>query len=461
MLPRTLTATESIPPLLLSPVDNLFWSFGERFGGARVVLVLRLHGVIREDLLAAALRQLQRRHPKLRAVIAPRSDGKNHFLFEPPSPPIPYDITDYDQSETPWRDETRRLLQIGFPAEGPLGAVTVLRSPGHNRSELLLSVHHAIADGRSTLMLVDDLLTEYARAESNGDVAERPGLRPVTAARARSAGGWRSRWWMMRRMVRLQLDDRRERLTALPEARDIPPQSQWVHWVYSREETLRLVRRCRKEATSFGGAQLAAACCGLMDCLTTSNGVFKGHFPFDLREELEGYPSPVTAEDLGCFVSTMNEYYELPQQPAFWDLARRAHQDLQGFVQKGGPALYFNLAQTGARGLFARATPRAMLSNSRRTTLLATNYGVVNIRDAYGSLRPLECTLIFKNDVIGPSLVMEALVMGQRLNIGLCAESLEPAFWERLQAAIRKRFADAVGDQQEVSPQRTSVAPHE
>jgi Condensation domain len=444
MLSRT-PQTDSIEPLPLSPVDNLFWSVGERFGGARIVLILRLDGCIEADYLAPALTRLQRRHPKLRAAIVRGRDGRNRYHFDPPPPPIPFEIADYDTEETPWREETRRLLKVGFPAAGPLAGVTILRSRAHARSELLLSVHHAIADGRSALMLVDDLLTEYANAEANLDSPPRPVLPAVTADHAVASGGWRSRLWMLRRMVRLQREDRRSRLTVLPESPDIPPQSQWVHWVYSREDTLRLVRRCRKEGTSFGGAQLAAACCGLMECLTVPTGMFKCQFPFDLREELQGSPGRVTAQDLGCFLSTMNEYYEVPQRSAFWDLARRAHHDLQGFVQQGGPSLYFNLAQTGSNRLLARATPRAIQSNARRITLLATNYGVVNVRDTYGSLRPRECTLTFKNDVIGPSLVMEALVMGQRLNIGLCAESLEPAFWDKLQTAIRKHFDDAVG----------------
>jgi hypothetical protein len=128
------------------------------------------------------------------------------------------------------------------------------------------------------------------------------------------------------------------------------------------------------------------------------------------------------------------------------------------------------------RPALQRAAPVFMASGARRVTLLATNYGVINIRDAYGSLRPRGCTLILKTDIVGPSLIMEALVMGQRLNIGFSADALEPAFWERLQAAVRRRLDTAagagetdpsrreaadVGDQSEAGPQRMSVAPQE
>jgi hypothetical protein len=73
---------------------------------------------------------------------------------------------------------------------------------------------------------------------------------------------------------------------------------------------------------------------------------------------------------------------------------------------------------------------------------------------------------MFKNAEVGPSILMEALVMGQRLNIGLVGDSLEPVFWERLQMAVRRRLDAAISagepaDQDEVGAQRMSVAPQE
>ena len=65
---------ESVP---LSPVEDMFWNVEEGFAGAvRGAVVVRLDGYIDADMLAAALRQLQHRHPKLRAVIAQGSDGR-------------------------------------------------------------------------------------------------------------------------------------------------------------------------------------------------------------------------------------------------------------------------------------------------------------------------------------------------------------------------------------------------
>ena len=431
-------------PVFLSPIEEGFWR-----GTLGVVLLLRLDGCIEADLLAKSLQRLQHRHPKLRATIARGRDGKYRYQFDQVAPPIPFTITDHDDGEFPWREEARRLLRISPPPAGSLAAVTVLRSRSRGSSELILSVHHGIADGRSGIMLLDDLLTEYANAEAHLEGAARPALPVVSAARATVSGGWRSRLWLLRRFLRLHREGGRSRQTPLPEGHDIPPLSQWVHWVFSREDTLALIRRCRKEQVSFSGVLVAAVFCGLMDCLPAPEGFFKWYSPFDVREALEGPAGPVAARTLGAFAVFMRAHCKVPQQPAFWDLARRMHQDVQAFVQHGGPAFGYNMMGVAASRLFPpmqRMLERLRPSGGLRTTLFVTHYGVIAMGDTYGSLRPRECTLVFKGDEFtGPWLVMEGLVMGQRLNMGFVADGLEPAFWERLHVAVRRRLDAAAG----------------
>jgi Condensation domain len=437
---NSLQKREPEQPVLLSPVEDLFWRVEESLEGAyRVAILLRIDGCIEVEFLAIALQQLQQRHPKLRATIAPGADRRPRYQFDRRPQPIPFEIRDFEERTTPWREETRRLLQIRFPATGPMAAVTVLRNRSHGCSELILTVHHAIADGLSAVMLMDSLLTEYAKAEVRVNPAPLPlpALPVVTAARAKYSAGWRARLRLFLRIIRMQREEKRVPQTPLPQAPDIPPQSQWVHWVFSREETLSLVRRCRDEQTSLGGATIAAVLCGLIDCLPLASARFKCQFPFDLRGVLEGPDGPVSNQDLGCFATVMSEFFEVPRNQPFWELARKAHQKINWFVQEQGPSFNHNIASTAVK-LLDRAPRRLLASSNTRVTLLATNYGVLNMNNTYGSLRPQECTLTFKNDVVGPALIFEALVLAQRLNIGFAADGLEPAFWEQLHAAVRK-----------------------
>jgi hypothetical protein len=472
--------TEPMESVPLSPVESYFWSFEQDMDGAfRVTVLLRLEGCIEANFLAAALEQLQRRHPKLRAAIALGADGLLRYQFKSLAPPIPLEIIDCYEAETPWRETTRRLQQTNLSANGPLAAVTVLRNRAQGRCEVFLMLPHAIADGMSGIMLMDDLLTEYARAEAGEDRPMSPALPVITAPRAKPTGGWRGRSRLFRRFRSMKREEKRTALTSLPEARDIPPQSQWVHWVFSREETVTLTRFCRKERASLSGALVAAACCGVKDCLQAPDALFKWQLPFNIRELLTGSAGPVTAQDLGCFVSNMNGLLKITDELTFWDVARSAHQELQLFMEQGGPSFSYNTAsflyglKVNAFRLLKRPLPKMTPASYQRETLLATHYGVLNIRDAYGSLRPKECTLMFKNEITGPSLIMEALVLGQRLNVGFAADDLEPAFWDQLHLAVRARLDGAIrgssrGNERltglpsdQAAAHRISVAPHE
>jgi hypothetical protein len=454
MTSESLDRLELLEPLPLSPIESAFWRAEENLAGAyRVVIVFRLEGRIETSLLGEALRRLQHRHPKLRAMVLEDGNGSLSYHFEPPAQPIPFEIKDFDDGELPWSEETRHLLERGFPAGGPLAALTVLRSQPCARSDLLLLLHHAIADGLSAISLVHDLLTEYARGEARVLSPVLPSLPPVTVVRAKEPRGWLSRLWLLRRFMRLQRQDRRSLQTPVPQNAGVPPQSQWVHWVFSREDTLELVKRCRRKQTSLGGALIAAVCLGLTDCLRVPGGLFKCQFPLNVRDALQGPTGPVTGRDLGCFISVMNEFYEVSKNSSFWDVARHAHLTLQGFVKHGGPAFGYNMAAIATTRPFRRAATR-LLNSKHRVTLLANNYGVLDISDAYGSLRPRECTLTFKNFANGPSLVAQGMIMGQQLNVGFVGDCIEEALWERLQATVRGYLSSGTH-----AAQRTSITP--
>src|SRR5215831_6959620 len=193
------TSSGSFP---LSPIENMFWRIEAEnaVGAFRVIVVMRLDGSIDAHVVTLALARLQARHPKLRAIIIRRNDGRHQYQFDRAAPAIPLDVVDYDDGNSPWREEARRLVQIRFPAEGPLAAVAVLRRQHQAYSEVILVAHHAIADGQSGIILMHDLLTEYASLEADRGAPPRPQLRPVSARRATPAG-WSKRAWLIRRFL--------------------------------------------------------------------------------------------------------------------------------------------------------------------------------------------------------------------------------------------------------------------
>lgn len=423
----------------LNPFEEGYWR-----GDGRIALVCRIDGTVDEQILARVLRRLERRHPKLRAVTVSESDG--YLRYEPhrQAPPLPLDVLDVEGDELPWREATRTLLDMGLPTQRPLGGVTLIRDRVRARSILIFSVHHGVADGRSGIMLLGDLLADYATLEAQPNAPQGTSFPILSEARASHAVGWRNRLRLAHRFLRLQIQEYRIPQLALPTCGDVAPLSQWVHWVLSPRETVALIRRCRKEQTSLNGVMVAATYCGLRDCLPPSGRLFKWHSAFDVRDLLMTPTGPITGSDMGVFMSAVRSLERFNERPALWDLARRFHEEMQLFERLGGPAVGFNVMRARLTQSFVKSEGTTLTARSKRPTLFATNYGVVDLHDAYGSLRPRECAPMFRGDPIaGPWLTMEALVLNQRLNLGFAADCVDPGFWTQLVAAVRRHLDDA------------------
>lgn len=432
---------ESGAPVLLSPCEGCFWRMEESSPGShRNAAVVRLDGFIEERIFGLAVDHLQRRHPKLRAEVVREPDGRLRYHSNREAPPITREIKDYEGQECSWREEGFRLLQIPIPATGPFIAITVFRNRELNRSVLIIGTHHAIADGTSSMMLLDDLLTEYARIEAQSPAPARAARELVSVARANETPGWRNRWWLLRRFMKLRLEERRGRQTLLPEAPLHQRVPQWEHWCFSAEETSTLIRRCRQEKASLAGALISAAYCSLMKCLPDSEALFRSQIPFNMRESAEGPAGKVSSYDVGCFVSHMNEFHRVTKQTEFWDLARSATQSVVGFFLSGGPSLGWNLTVLAEKKMLTQAAAKLMPSDYKRPTMLFTNFGNFRMGEIYGSLRAREAITTFNNFLTGPSLAMAALTMGGRLNVGFAGASLDPAFWRLLRDEVRGRL---------------------
>jgi hypothetical protein len=436
------TPVQALPvplaPASVSPCEGFFCRAEERLPGAhRIIAVFRLDGFIDERICSAAIDHLQRRHPKLRAAIVRDPDGRLRYHFDREAPPIRRDFKDYDGTECSWREEARRLVRIPIPLTGPFIAFSVFRNRDLDKSVLIVCTHHGIADGISSMMLVDDLLTEYARIEAQSSAPTRPALEFVSVAHAAETPGWRKRWWLLRRFVRLRLEERRARQTALPESPKLQPIPQWEHWCFSAEETSTLVQRCRQEKASLAGVLVSAAYCSLMKCLPDSEALFRSQIPFSVRGTAESPAGKISPYDVGAFVGQMIEFHRVTKQTDFWELARSARESVKGFVDNGGPSLAYNLIALSEKQMLSQAGHKMRPSGEKRPTLLVTNYGTVRMGETYGSLRAREGITTFNNFPQGATLAIAALTMGGRLNVGLAAGTLEPTFWYLLRKEVR------------------------
>ncbi len=439
-------ATPDEPGAVLSPVEAYFWRSEELSRGYRAAALVRLDGCVEAEFLRPALHEIQRRHPKLRSSIVEGSDRRLRYHPLHPVQPVPFEIRDVSGQEMPWREATRDLLRVEFPAKGPYLALTVLRDLSTARSVIILVGTHGFVDGMSAQVLLNDLLAAYARAEA-GEVSTDAPLPLVSAPRAAPAGTWRQCGQVLARFRSLRRS--RDAMPPVELSRDpaVAPLSQWMHWVFPADETLRIVRRCRREKVSVNSMLLAAVFRSIGDTTNIAGRSMRFHSPFNVRPDLQGPNGPVQLDDIGCFMSNMNGLIPGDLQGDLWTVARYVQADNDWFTAIRGPAFGYNMASF----LFGLTTfgrrigipVKWMSPTEERVTVLSTNYGVAPLRAAYGSLRPRACTLMFNNDTVGAYLVAEALVLGQELNVGFAASGLTESAWQQLQTSVRRYLSDA------------------
>ncbi|MFJ9471263.1 condensation domain-containing protein [Streptomyces caniferus] len=126
--------------------------------------------------LAAAVDQLGRRYPTLRARVVREADST--WLTWADAPAIPLAEHAADQ---PLDEAVRSLWQRPFDLDaGPLARVDVVR--GQGRTVLLITVHHLVFDGASVLLLLAELRRAYAGTPLGGP----DDLAPLAAFAGRS-----------------------------------------------------------------------------------------------------------------------------------------------------------------------------------------------------------------------------------------------------------------------------------
>ncbi|HEV2844920.1 MAG TPA: amino acid adenylation domain-containing protein, partial [Thermoanaerobaculia bacterium] len=165
-------AAPEAPPLVparregalpLSFSQERLW-FLERLeeGGAvyNVPMAFRLRGPLDAEALAAALREVARRHEALRTTFVEEHGKPRQAIATEPSLKLRSIETDETGAARLLEEEARRPFDL---ERGPLGRATLVRL-GEEDHVFLLTLHHLVADGWSLGVLFDELAALYAGA---------------------------------------------------------------------------------------------------------------------------------------------------------------------------------------------------------------------------------------------------------------------------------------------------------
>lgn len=242
---RTTEGPASSAAALVRPIgatERLFYRYSEA-NPTHFLLVAEFDTNLAENPLHSALAAIQRRHPLLAVHVHDHPVSRLGFYRRDAVAPIPLAVR--PATGASWQTVAADELSRPFDrSAAPLIRATLLRSP--SASTLLLTFDHTIADGISSVRVLEDLVA----ALNDKPLLPRPIPQPledllIQNVRSSDLGSGADRDARMAEPSTLRtFDGTRPRVYAV----SLP-----------RDDTARLVRRCRDELTTVHAALLVAA----------------------------------------------------------------------------------------------------------------------------------------------------------------------------------------------------------
>lgn len=344
----------------LDTSEALFATFNAA-GAFLSVNALDVHGPVTEPLLLQALAHIEKRHPMLRARIIARGDS----LYWIKGNPTPRRVSMVDQVPL---GGLKALTEIEVhrtynPTERLWRGTWVPIS--EDRHWIILSVHHAVADGISGMIIVRDLIATCAALlrgkEPPSELPEGRTLDEVLPP--------------ISRVVRLRHQARRLRsrllgpMPILPIERSAPVEERRTEVIFGSVpgDIMRALRAAaRGHGATINGVLSAALLESVLPTLRRLPLVPVTH-PVSMRG------TAIPMDQVGCFTTNIVTLHRLRDSWSFWREARSATEQLHRALRRGdGTAA---LLATRGKVAFAAAAMKAAIED-RRT---AGRVGAINI----------------------------------------------------------------------------------
>jgi len=298
-------------------------------------LAVRLDGRLELAALAGALGEVIRRHETLRTVFARDDDGVWQVVRRPPA--VPLAVVDLSALSPAARDaaldaQLAAMAERPFDlARGPLLRAALLRLE-RRRHALLLNLHHAISDGWSNALLIDELGTGYA-ARVAGRRPQLPELPVQYADFAR----WQ-RDWLEGPALDAQLSYWRRQLAGLP-ALELPADRPRPAVASTRGAHLpvALSSGLSEALDGIAQGQRATLFMGLLAAFSSLLGRYAGLDDVPVGTPVAGRRHAAVERLIGFFVNALVMRVDLARDPTFRQLLARvrevaveafAHQDV-------------------------------------------------------------------------------------------------------------------------------------
>jgi hypothetical protein len=383
------SARESRSGRVLVGTERALLAFS-RLSPLNLVVLARLEGPALDDLLPQALAALQDRHPLLRARIAgpssrPRFDVSPRGASSGGPGPIPLRFARGAGPESAVAVAGEEMNTPFDTGRGPLARLACVSACGPG-SDLVLTLHHAIADGTSTANLVHELLDWCGTRMVGGSppqLAPAAVPPPLTDVLPPGLRGIRRPSQEFALLARQGREEAAYRLGSRGQRRPVPPPGRAAARLLSLdgETTASLVGQARRERLTMTSLLSAALLWQASAVLYQGRTcTMRAIVWVDLRPHLS---PPVGAETLGCYVSMLRFVVRVDPGKGFRALAGEVQDRIERAARRGDriPAALISaqLARVAARWPVGRLGTTAL--SYAAAPVIQPSYGPVGVRE--------------------------------------------------------------------------------
>ncbi|MBA3945875.1 MAG: hypothetical protein H0X37_15065 [Herpetosiphonaceae bacterium] len=393
----------------LTPLERVAWLADQQNSG-RAGMTARIRGRLTVDQLKDALSAIQRKHWLLTVRIVVDDAEWPAFVADAEGvPELRVRMVDREHDDDWVREAQAELLQP-FAAQGEL-LVRFVWLQSKDVSDLIVVIHHVVADAISMMNLFRDLLTQLA--DPSVVIEPQPMLPPLEelipsplrirllAASITGVAGLRK--------AGHRLEQLRHKLPFQKPVREpAGPTSRAAHmngsaaktaltmltWVLAEDDTTELIAACKRERTTVHAAMCTAFLLALRDIEGKPIGTLsKVQSPVNIRDRL----TQPASDAFGLFILLVQTDVDCRPGREFWEIARefkqrmeRATSDTRLFVRSLlVQKLMVKWAETKSNAELARLLPwrwsgcDMTVSNIGRLKL-PSQYGPLQLEAIYG-----------------------------------------------------------------------------
>lgn len=390
----------------LDSCEEYLWLLEQSVSALHVV-VAEVTGTTTIQQWKDAMDAVQVRYPLLSASIG-KIPGERPFFRKVRGDSMPLRIVPLPDSLV-LEDEMERALEEPFgDGSGPLTRAILFHA--QDRAVVLFATHHGSLDGKSHLLLVQDLMASIAGEELGEPLEVQPGMGQLVGLPNPPA-------YKTKLEGRLVAPEDGTRV-AVPRARVRRVQ-------LDVEQTQRLIARARAEGTTVHAALVAAlTLAGKRYSKEWSAGPVRCMSPIDMRKTLQLPDAP------GLLISTHTAPVLTPEGTSFWDIARSVREDMLSVpvVDRARQNLS-KFSSAVEQEHTARDFYSTIINGPLRYELMVTNYAGYKVRTEYGKLK-IQNLFTGSPSTIPTQQKVSVLTVNGKLGMTLAARGIFPTLLE-------------------------------